>query len=49
MSKINIKINEKHNQIDINPDILLFWVLRDYLDLDGTKYGFGMLVYYQFY
>ena len=42
MSKINIKINGKSKQIDIDPETPLLWVLRDYLNLVGTKYGCGM-------
>ena len=42
MSKINIKINGNSKQIDIDPKTPLLWVLRDYLDLVGTKYGCGM-------
>ena len=42
MSKINIKINGKSKQIDIDPKTPLLWVLRDYLNLVGTKYGCGM-------
>ena len=42
MSKINIKINGKSKQIDIYPETPLLWVLRDYLNLVGTKYGCGM-------
>lgn len=42
MSKINIKVNGKSKQIDIDPETPLLWVLRDYLNLVGTKYGCGM-------
>ncbi len=42
MSKINIKINGKSKQIDIDPETPLLWVLRDYLNLVGTKYGCGL-------
>ncbi len=42
MPKIDIKINGKSKQIDIDPKTPLLWVLRDYLNLVGTKYGCGM-------
>ena len=42
MPKIDIKINGKSKQIDIDPETPLLWVLRDYLNLVGTKYGCGM-------
>jgi aerobic-type carbon monoxide dehydrogenase small subunit (CoxS/CutS family) len=28
--------------VDASPDTPLLWVLRDYLNLSGTKYGCGM-------
>lgn len=37
-----ITINGKDNSIDAPPDTPLLWVLRDHLELTGTKYGCGM-------
>jgi isoquinoline 1-oxidoreductase alpha subunit len=42
MAKINLHINGKKQVIDVNPDTPLLWVLRDHLNLVGTKYGCGM-------
>jgi isoquinoline 1-oxidoreductase alpha subunit len=38
---LNITINGKAQQLDIDPDMPLLWVLRDVLGLTGTKYGCG--------
>ena len=35
-------VNGKSRQFDAPPDTPLLWVLRDHLDLTGTKYGCGM-------
>ena len=32
-------INEKIHQVDIEEDTPLLWVIRDTLNLTGTKYG----------
>jgi isoquinoline 1-oxidoreductase subunit alpha len=42
MAKYNLKINGKTKQVDIDPSTPMLWVLRDHLDLQGTKYGCGM-------
>ena len=39
---ILLNINEKDIEIDVAPDTPLLWVLRDNLDLTGTKYGCGI-------
>ena len=39
---ISLTVNGKTHRVDVAPDTPLLWVLRDYLDLTGTKYGFGM-------
>lgn len=39
---ITLTINKKPYTIDIDPDTPLLWVLRDTLDLVGTKYGCGV-------
>ncbi len=39
---IRLKVNGKNQQFDGDPDTLLLWVLRDELDLKGTKFGCGM-------
>jgi isoquinoline 1-oxidoreductase subunit alpha len=39
---IKLKINGKNQQFDGDPEMPLLWVLRDELDLKGTKFGCGM-------
>jgi len=39
---IRLKVNGKNQQFDGDPDTPLLWVLRDELDLKGTKFGCGM-------
>jgi isoquinoline 1-oxidoreductase alpha subunit len=39
---INIEINGTPRQVDIEPDTPLLWVLRDVLNLTGTKFGCGI-------
>ena len=42
MAKYNLKINGKLHAIDVDPSTPILWVLRDHLNLQGTKYGCGM-------
>ena len=42
MAVINLKINGKAQSIDVDPKTPVLWVLRDHLDLVGTKYGCGV-------
>lgn len=42
MANFTLKINGKERQVDIDPDTPMLWVLRDHLDLVGTKYGCGV-------
>ncbi len=42
MAKYNLKINGKIRPVDVDPATPLLWVLRDHLDLPGTKYGCGI-------
>ncbi|WP_207509904.1 (2Fe-2S)-binding protein [Telluribacter humicola] len=42
MAKYNLKINGKTRPVDVDPSTPLLWVLRDYLDMPGTKYGCGV-------
>ena len=37
-----IEVNGRTQEIDAAPDVPLLWVLRDHLNLTGTKYGCGM-------
>src|SRR5215469_3905249 len=39
---IKLKVNSKNQQFNGDPDMPLLWVLRDELNLKGTKFGCGM-------
>ncbi len=39
---ITLNINGKDARVDVDADTPLLWVLRDTLNLTGTKYGCGM-------
>ena len=39
---ISLNINGKPVQVDAESDTPLLWVLRDHLDMTGTKFGCGM-------
>src|SRR6056300_15490 len=42
MSTFNLNINGKVHKVDADPSTPLLWILRDHLDLVGTKYGCGI-------
>ena len=39
---LTLKVNGKSTTVDVPPDMPLLWVLRDVLDLKGTKFGCGV-------
>lgn len=39
---INIQVNGESHSVDATPDTPLLWVLRDNLNLTGTKFGCGI-------
>jgi isoquinoline 1-oxidoreductase alpha subunit len=39
---INLKVNGKDYNVDVDPSTPILWVLRDSLELTGTKFGCGM-------
>lgn len=39
---IKVTIDEKSYDLTINPETPLLWVLRDHLNLTGTKFGCGV-------
>jgi aerobic-type carbon monoxide dehydrogenase small subunit (CoxS/CutS family) len=39
---ITLKVNGKVRQLDVEPEAPLLWVLRDELQLTGTKFGCGI-------
>lgn len=42
MATYSLNINGKQHQVDVAPDTPVLWVLRDHLDMVGTKYGCGV-------
>jgi isoquinoline 1-oxidoreductase alpha subunit len=42
MAKYSLKINGKTKQVDVDPSTPILWVLRDHLNMPGTKFGCGM-------
>ena len=42
MAIFNLNINGKKQQVDVDPKTPMLWVLRDHLNLTGTKYGCGV-------
>ena len=42
MQKYALKVNGRAYEVEAEPDMPLLWVLRDLLQLTGTKYGCGM-------
>ncbi len=42
MAIFNLTINGKKQQVDVDPSTPVLWVLRDHLNLAGTKYGCGI-------
>ncbi len=42
MAIFNLQINGNQQEVDVDPDTPVLWVLRDHLQLVGTKYGCGI-------
>lgn len=42
MATYNLNVNGRNVSVEAEPDTPLLWVLRDHLDLVGTKYGCGI-------
>ncbi|WP_236032819.1 (2Fe-2S)-binding protein [Algoriphagus pacificus] len=42
MAIFNLSINGQNKQVDVDPNTPMLWVLRDHLDLVGTKFGCGI-------
>lgn len=42
MAIIDLNVNGKKHSIDVDPKTPVLWVLRDHLQLVGTKYGCAM-------
>jgi aerobic-type carbon monoxide dehydrogenase small subunit (CoxS/CutS family) len=41
MPEITLRVNGTERKVNVAPDTPLLWVLRDTLELTGTKYGCG--------
>ena len=39
---ISFVLNGKSQTVDVSPEMPLLWVLRDTLNMTGTKFGCGM-------
>ncbi|MDX1333719.1 MAG: 2Fe-2S iron-sulfur cluster-binding protein, partial [Robiginitalea sp.] len=44
MANFNLKVNGQDRQVDVDPATPLLWVLREHLNLVGTKYACGIAV-----
>lgn len=42
MATINLNVNGNKQTVDVDPNTPVLWVLRDHLNLTGTKYGCGI-------
>lgn len=42
MATFNLNVNGKQRQVDVDPNTPMLWVLRDHLNLVGTKFGCGI-------
>lgn len=42
MAVYKLKVNGEEHQVDVDPSTPVLWVLRDHLNLLGTKYGCGV-------
>ena len=42
MATFKLTINGQNQTVDVDPTTPMLWVLRDHLDLVGTKYGCGI-------
>lgn len=42
MANFTLNINGKKQEVDVDPSTPVLWVLRDHLNLVGTKYGCGI-------
>lgn len=42
MATTQLTVNEKTYTVDVDPQMPLLWVIRDFVGLTGTKYGCGI-------
>ncbi len=41
MASLSLTVNGEKKTLDVDPDTPLLWVLRDHLEMTGTKFGCG--------
>ena len=39
---LTLQINGKAHTVEVEPDVPLLWVIREYLQMTGTKFGCGI-------
>jgi len=39
---VQVNVNGRDHQVDVEPEVPLLWVIRDVLQLTGTKFGCGI-------
>lgn len=42
MTRLTLVVNGHRHELDVDPETPLVWILRDHLDLTGTKYSCGI-------
>lgn len=42
MATFSLNVNGKNQEVDVDPNTPVLWVLRDHLNLVGTKFGCGI-------
>jgi isoquinoline 1-oxidoreductase subunit alpha len=42
MAAYTLQVNNKDYNVDVDPQMPLLWVIRDFVGLKGTKFGCGM-------
>jgi len=42
MAAYTLQVNNKEYSVDVDPQMPLLWVIRDFVGLKGTKFGCGM-------
>lgn len=42
MATFNLSINGTNQTVDVDPSTPILWILRDHLDMVGTKFGCGI-------
>lgn len=42
MAELTLTINDQTHKVDVDPQMPLLWVIRDFIGLKGTKFGCGI-------